>query len=266
MDESTQGNLHRYLLSHEEFAFLFGLLGAKPVLGVDDSPLAGLSADQVALVLRTAGHGLRARGLVRTNADGEIVVESTFLEVLGTCVYPVRLLAVDHWASTAELPALLFVYRRDNKHVLQLRPNPILLELIAAPTTEMVVDAILRFCGVADGGEAQQMELDMTQEDFLALRSLVEQGDIDAAESLSATRGYAPTRIGPLLNTLKDKPRVSAFTAFHLNGTKTVQRRAFTLLQSQQGAWLLRSGETPGKLTIISTDLSKVRELLSDLM
>lgn len=266
MDESTRRDLRRFVLSHEEFAFLFGLFGVRPVLGVEDSPLIGLPADQAESALRAASHGLLARGLVRTNAEGDVVVENKLLELLGTCAHPVRLVTVYHWAPTANLPAPLFIYRRDNSYTLQLRPDPALLELIAAPSPEMVIDAILRFCGGDDGIEAQPVEMHITQGDFLALRSFVEQGDIAAAESLATAQGDAAAQVGLLLKTLQEFPHVSAFTAFHYDAGKTVQRDAFTLLQSQQEMWLLNTDDRSARLAIKSVSSSQARALLSDVL
>lgn len=267
---ATSAASFRVLLSHEELAYVAGLLGATPAVGIDDNPLAGLSEVEVRLALAVAGRGLRARRLVQEDDAGRAHVQSDLLAGVGAYCYPQRVVTLYHWLPGAALPSACYGYVRQETVVLHQRPAPALHDLQLLATSAALVDALLGLGAVTGVGAASgdSFQLPAALLDELrrpaagGIAGVAGVGLADAAQQAAASRFAA---------TLAAQPQVTAFTTLRsapgsASGASSaggVERHEFTFLRRNGAAWLLTAAGAPDVVQVRSVDTGAVRALLA---
>ncbi|MBK8050704.1 MAG: hypothetical protein IPK16_28510 [Anaerolineales bacterium] len=171
----------RVILSHEELAFLLGLMGATPTIGVDDDPLSEKAADQVSAALSAAGHGLQARELVQIDAGGQPVVQTELLAATGVYAFPERLVTLYHWGAGEALPAAFFGYVRGATVLSHARPAPFLHEFEVLDSAKALIDRMVANCGVRGTGNAVPDPWLISAEALAQVRESARLGQRDAA-------------------------------------------------------------------------------------
>jgi hypothetical protein len=242
VDAARNRSLAHFVLSYEELAYLLGLLGVEPTVGVDDNPLRGLPPEQIRLALAVAGRGLRARGLVRDDAKGQPVVQSELLATIGTYGFPERIATVYHWAAGEELPAPCYGYVRAGRAVLHQRPGAGLHEFVTYGSPTELIAAMLYFCEAAATPAPANGALRLPLALLTEMRRLA--GQPGANRLLAELSDQAQRPLAErFVQTLSAQPRVSAFTTLRSSGPENVDVHEFTFLQQNGGGWLLTPEE-----------------------
>ncbi|MFN8468713.1 MAG: hypothetical protein U0X20_24355 [Caldilineaceae bacterium] len=238
----TSGSgLFQVLLAYEELAYLLHLLRVEPAVGVEDNALAGLPAEQVKLALAVAGRGLRARRLVRDDANGQPAIQNELLAALGTVGFPERMATVYHWAAGEELPAACYGYVRSGHAVLHQRPGPDLHEFTVYGTPGDLVGVLLRFSEATSTASTGVEVLHLPVPILTEMRRHA--GQPAAAGALALLPDQAQRSVAArFLETLAAWPRVTAFTTLRSGGPAGVDTREFTFLQQDGVGWLLLPG------------------------
>ncbi len=255
--------LFQILLAYEELAYLLHLLGVEPAVGVEDSALAGLPAEQVKLALAVAGRGLRARRLVRDDANGQPAVQNELLAVVGTVGFPERIATVYYWAAGEELPAACYGYVRSGHAVLHQRPGPDLHEFTVYSTAAELIGALLRFCEATNTASTGAGVLHLPLPILAEMRR--QAGEPAAAGALALLPDQAQRPMAErFLQTLAAGPRVTSFTTLRSSGPAGVDTREFTFLQQNGAGWLLSPGADGTQIMDVRAgDAAAVQALLT---
>lgn len=255
--------LFQVLLAYEELAYLLHLLGVEPSLGVEDSALAGLPAEQVKLALAVAGRGLRARRLVRDDTNDQPSVQNELLAAVGTVGFPERIATVYHWAAGEELPAACYGYVRTGHAVLHQRPGPNLHELTVYSTPSELIGALLRFCEATNAASTGSGVLHLPVPVLAEMRR--QAGEPAAAGVLALLPDQAQRPVAErFLQTLAARPRVTSFTTLRSSEPAGVASREFTFLQQNGAGWLLLpSADGTQVMDVRAGDAAAVQALLT---
>lgn len=251
----------RVTLAHEELAYLTGLLGVQPAIGVDDDPLAGRPPEQVALALAVAGRALQARALVQAGAGRQATVQSALLAIIGAYAFPERLVTLFHWASGEAVPSACYGYVREHTVVLHGRPAPMLHEFSQIDTTPALVDQLLAFCGA---GRVTGLAAHGWQVPAAALaqaRDMVRRGQREAAVALLA-QGAEKAAVERFVRALAGAA-VTLFTTLRM-AHGAIDRREFTLLAAGAEGWLLTAAEGfEERMAVQPTDSATLQAMLA---
>ncbi|WP_455387529.1 hypothetical protein [Petrachloros mirabilis] len=75
-------------LGREELVVLLKMLHVPTLPGLGENPLDGLTEDQMDIALLTAERALRARGILRSEAENRVALDPVAFALLGTCILP----------------------------------------------------------------------------------------------------------------------------------------------------------------------------------
>jgi hypothetical protein len=222
------------LLSREELLCVLDLLQADTIPGLDDDPLGELTPEQRALALIWAERALRARGLARVQDDGAVALDNALLTAVGVSAYPQSAVFVYHWPAGAEVPTRYFGRVRGNDVVTHSRPEDVLHRFTLLPSKTDLVKQTLAMCEYRDTPDSPSFEFTLPGADLARARELAEAGETDQAREALAAGGAAPAAAAAFAQTLSEAPRVSILQTVRGQTGDGVERRDFTLLQTER--------------------------------
>jgi len=141
-------------LSHTEFAYLLKQLGASLSVGVDRNPLDELSDGERELAHTIARDALRARGLVRLDAELNPLIQNQLLEILQIYATPYQIVTAYRYTADDELPAAFFGYRHNGQSVTHTRPDDLLHELTLYDGALGLLSSLIAFCAAGQTATA----------------------------------------------------------------------------------------------------------------
>lgn len=220
------------VLSHAELAYLLSLFAAAPTIGVDRNPFDGLSAQEIAVAHTTARDALRARDLLRLDAEARPLVNDDLLRVLESYARPNLIVAAYRYAAGDELPLAWFGYCRADAAVIHTRPDDLLHAFALAPDAAALAVALAGFCA---GGAAVSLPastpLTLPGGALAAARAYADAGQSDQVAQVLRTAGLDADTAAALAAELNNPAAVTAI-AFVTNDGATPRRRDAIYWQS----------------------------------
>lgn len=166
----------RVVLSHVELAYLLSFFGVAPSIGVDRNPLEGLPAEQITIAQETASDALRARALLRFDAEGQPLLADDLLRVLGAYAGPQQMVTAYRYAADEALPLAFFGYVNDGDTVVHTRPGDLLHEFTLLSGASALIEALAAFCAGAKPAQLPRRQLSLPSQAIAAARAYADAG------------------------------------------------------------------------------------------
>ncbi|HID51043.1 MAG TPA: hypothetical protein EYP41_03275 [Anaerolineae bacterium] len=252
-----------FLLSREETLLLLDLLEAESIPGVDPDPLGELNDDQRALALIWAGRALRARELAAVGENGELLVDEGLLTAVGNCVYWQTAFYIFHWAEPGSVPVRFFGYVRDGQAVSHTRPADVLHRFAILAGPEALIEEITVVCQCQTLPDAPERQFTLPRDQFVHVRELTEEGETAAALQMLQEAGVPGDVAGAFTAVLAGASRMSIWQIVTRNEDGATATRDYTLLRSEDAAWLVSLPGGGDDLTVRTVTAVDVRALLA---
>jgi hypothetical protein len=236
-----------FVLSRDELLVVLSLLQAQTLPGVDADPLGPRDAGQQALALAVAERGLRARGLARRRADGQLILRRDLISTVGVCAYAQSSISVHHWPSGGQEPLRFFGHVRGAEVSAHSRPEDVLHVFTQLPGREQLIDRLLAVIDFEDVIDGDAPAVTLSRQEFVQVREAAAAGAL-AGGSVAAPAGLAAAWAADpqvtLIQTIKATPGA-------------VEQHDATLIRGANGVWwVMPTGtaeDSPVALTSIGT-------------
>lgn len=230
---STTPATFSVVLSHAELAYLLSLLGAAPTLGVDRNPFDGFDAASITLAHTTARDALRARDLLRLDAEDRPLVHDDLLRVLESYANPQLIVTAYRYAVGEELPLAWFGYCRAGAAVIHTRPGDLLHAFVLAPDAAALAEALADFCaGSAAASLPAITPLTLPGGALAAARAYADAGQSDQVAQVLRTAGLDDDTAAALAADLNNPAAVTAITFVATGDDAETRRRDAIFWQS----------------------------------
>lgn len=200
------------VLSHAELAYLLSLLDATPTLGIDRNPFDGFNAQEIAVAHATARDALRARDLLRLDAEARPLVNDDLLCVLESYANPQLIVTAHRYAAGEELPLAWFGYRRGDVVVIHTRPGDLLHAFELAPEAAFLAQALADFCHGDAPPAPVSAPLTLPPGVMAAARASVDAGEIEQVAQVLRSAGLDNDAATALVTELTHPEAMTAIT------------------------------------------------------
>lgn len=253
MTNSDNGQPLNILLSRDELLLVLSKLDSAYIPGLDADPLGELTAEQQSLALTVAGRGLMARELAGLTEDGQLVLHTALLTVVGVCTYSQNAVFAYRWPAGSDTPVRYFGHIRGDVAVAHTRPQEVLHLFSLLPSRAALIDEVLAFSRSSTSSEKSNFsgELIVSGGDFGRARELAAAGSADEAAVILGGADQNPAAVA-LADLLAASPDVTILQTLKQLETGAVEKRDFTLISGQngQGSWLVTaSADSDAPLT-----------------
>lgn len=226
------------LISREELLLVLDLLKTEAIWGLDNDPLGKLDEAQRQWAVIWASRALRARQLAQLNEAGELMVHDGLLTAVGTCAYADKAISVLHWQAGTEVPSRYFGHIRGEDIVAHTRPDDVLHLFTLLPSKEELLSQILDFCEYTDVPPAD-FEMRVATENFVQVRELADDRKKEEAVKLLVDNGVKRETAIAFISTLTNSPRISILQTLKQDGSNTLQKNNFTIIQNDVYIWFI---------------------------
>jgi len=226
------------LISREELLLVLDLLKAETIWGLDNDPLGKLDEAQRQWAVIWASRALRARQLAQLNEAGELMVHDALLTAVGTCAYADIVVSVFHWQAGEEIPLRYFGHIRGEDVVAHTRPEDVLHLFTLLPSKEELLSQILDFCEYKDVPPAD-FEMRVANQNFVQVRELADARKEEQAVKLLVDNGAEGETAVAFISTLTNSPRISILQTLKQDGSNTLQKSNFTIIQNDVYIWFV---------------------------
>ncbi|HHH40814.1 MAG TPA: hypothetical protein ENK56_02270, partial [Chloroflexi bacterium] len=222
-------------LGQEELVFLLRLLNARPMPGLGGDPLADLTYQERALVLATAEHSLRARGLLQVGEGGKPRVDAGVVALVGGCSVPdVSFLVTCHTDGGEEEARYYHLHRASRLLVEHTFPQPGVHRFTALRDQDELAARIAEVLRLEDQSSPSCPAGRLRQD---ALVQAQESGEgISEIQAFLTENGLPQVTAGEMAQTLL-RPLVNGSLTKFVHETDQVQ--GFATLEGPNGLWLL---------------------------
>lgn len=255
------------VLSHAELAYLLSLFAATPTIGIDRNPFDGLSAQEIAVAHTTARNALRARDLLRLDAEARPLVNDDLLRVLESCANPHLIVTAYRYVAGEELPLARFGYRRADAAVIHTRPDDLLHAFTLAPDAMTLAQSLADFCA---GGAAASLPasapLTLPGGVMAAARAYADAGQADQVVQVLRTAGLDDDAATALAAELNNPAAVTAITFVATSSDAGTRRRDAIYWQSTSPAARLIVYTEAGAVQISSGGAAEFLAILNQMM
>lgn len=250
----TQSARFQVTLSHAELVYLLKLFGADPGVGIDRDPFEALSPEQITTAHDTAAAALRARNLLRFDADQQPLLADDLLCVLSGYVDPVQLITAYRYTNNDGLPLAFFGYRRNGDDVIHTRPGDLLHEFTLVHGIEALVEALAEFCGPAKMPARAQPPRRVPAAAMAAARAFAEAGRAGEIVNVLNRAGMAVAEAEVLAANLITPSALTTLTILTKRDNQPPQRRDCVYWQSDANHSALLIVYERGKAAAAQTD------------
>jgi len=219
-------------LSQEEVLAVLAYLEAPSLVGLETEILQGLGDDERRLVLGVAERALIARGFLRPGADNRLELAPEVQATVGACAFPEESVIVTRSPVNA-IQEKYFFHCSRRMVVLHVIPMTAIHQFVALEEKQDMLKAMLSILSLADLPAPACPPATLEQETLLAARDAAEKGT-EAALALLSPAGLEDVTARELARSLTT---LTASTTL----VRVAQKEAagFTLLQAENGAWVL---------------------------
>ncbi|HAJ38603.1 MAG TPA: hypothetical protein DCL15_23295 [Chloroflexi bacterium] len=221
------------VLSHAELAYLLSLFAATPTIGVDRNPFDGLSTQEIAVAHATARDALRARDLLRLDAEARPLVKDDLLRVLESYARPNLIVTAYRYVAGENLPLTWFAYRRADAAVIHMRPDDLLHAFALVSDAAALTQALADFCA---GGTAASLHagapLTLPARALAAARAHADTEQADQVAQVLRTVGLDDDTAAALAADLNNPTAVTAITCVATGDDARTRRRDAIFWQS----------------------------------
>ena len=243
------------MLSQEELAVVVHYLEADTLLGLEPELFAGLSANQVTLVLGVAERALVARGFLKPGADNRFQVEPAVFAVVGACVFPETSLIVTQ-IRPGTLAETCFFHISRRMIVMHTIPMTAIHQFIAVEEKEAIARAVLSI-----------LDLDVSFEQPLGEPAQVGQAILVHARDVAQAEGPGAAfhvlsqtnmneEVARELAATLAQPVANTTLAYIEHKEEGELSDGFTVLQGQGALWLLTPVEDSATESILVLPVS----------
>lgn len=220
------------VLSHAELAYLLSLLDATPALGVDHNPFDGFNVEAIALAHAIARDTLRARDLLRLDAEDRPLVNDDLLRVLESYAAPHLIVTAYRYTAGEELPLAWFAYRRADAAVIHTRPGDRLHTFALAPDGAFLAQALADFCTGDAPPPPASAPLTLPPGVMAAARASVDAGETEQVAQVLRSAGLDNDAATALVTELTHPEAMTAITFVAVGNGAEPRRRDAIYWQS----------------------------------
>ena len=174
--------------SHEELALLLKIFNVKMIPGTGETPLAGLTEDEQALILSSAERSLQARGLMKIKGEQDIILDPLVIGLIGPCLRPEQ--SILFWRVSRENGfQSRFFHKTFSLLVEHFLPEKGLHTFAALPNNEALQERIKAFLATEDIQQDSTVTeiVELPRQEFDRMITLqLGQGDIDLEDVSNA--------------------------------------------------------------------------------
>ncbi|HHY54540.1 MAG TPA: hypothetical protein GYA08_03805 [Chloroflexi bacterium] len=255
------------VLSHAELAYLLSLLGAAPLMGVDHNPFDGFNAKEIAVAHATARDALRARDLLRLDAEGHQLVNNDLLHLLEIYTRPDLLITAYRYTTEEDLPLAWFAYRRNSGAAIHTRPGDLLHAFMRAPDAPFVAEALADFCASdVTVSLPASAPLTLPGDVMATARAYADAGQADQVAQVLRTAGLDDVAATALAAELNHPVAVTAITFVATGDNTSARRRDATYWQSTPPAARLIVYTETGAVQISSGGVAEFLAIFNEMV
>lgn len=234
-----------FLLSKEELTLLLRLLDTNFILGLDPDPLGALTEQQQAVGLIGAERALRSRQLAMLDEKGSLKVQNDLLQVVGTCAYPHKSLAIHYFSEVNSTPSRYFFYwRNDKSAVVHTIPQDALHLLALLEDETALLNAAVSVCQCNVASKDGMVDINLTSEVLTAVRSIAMKGDAESATKLLIENNVNRESAVALIKLLSAPYSLTVIYFLTPRPENTLASREVTILCNAEIAWLMTQTES----------------------
>ncbi|HRA68454.1 MAG TPA: hypothetical protein PL187_20685 [Caldilinea sp.] len=175
---------------------------------------------------------MRARNLLRFDADQQPLLADDLLCILDGYVDPMQLVTAYRYANNDRLPLALFGYRRNGGDVIHTRPGDLLHEFTLVHGIEALVEALTEFCGPAKTPARVQPPRRLPAAAMAAARAFAEAGRTEEIVNVLNRAGMAAAEAEGLAANLITPSALTTLTILTKRHHQPPQRRDCVYWQS----------------------------------
>lgn len=222
------------VLSHVELVYLLRFFGVQPMVGVDRDPLADLPTEQIAVALETAGDALRARDLVRLDAEQQPVLADGLMRVLGAYADPQQMVSAYRFLTDDDAPAVFFGYVHNGDAVMHTRPADLLHKFTRLGDTRELIAALTVFCAGGAPGALPQRQFALPAQAIAAARAYADAGRTQDVFQTLVDAGVSASNAQQMAADLATPTALTTVTILTRRHGNDPMRRDFVFWQSER--------------------------------
>jgi hypothetical protein len=252
-------------LTSAELGFVVSGIGASLLLL--ENPFAGQSTEQAEIAMRRAQELLATRRYIQVQPDGRVAMDTAVAALVGALAFAQTSLAATRVAGSEAQPTIRRIYSVTGLIVEQEQQHDQTHRLTAVRDREVMTRRLTKYLHLAD------QPAPLAQSCKLPALAVSEAHRIALVEGEHACAGFLESEGAPadatsyLAQAMAYPVCQSSLLALAWKGREAERLGGFTLLEGQQGLWLLRplSGDSESRLEAVPCDATYASRQVEEL-
>lgn len=238
-----------FRLSQADMLALMTIAQTSVLPGLDNNRLIPDEQSRQRELAEQGLENLKEQGYLRLKEDETYILDGNLGAMAITMAYP-NVITVVSRDIPGEGRQQFLHYRADPVNFELTMPSETEYRLAAMPDAIVALDRVRRLLPVLNQDITLTASVEISQSDFFRIKTMAEEGQVEAAVQDLQTLGAATDAAQALVTTLQNPELGGTITFFRLNDQVVIDARDIAMVQANNVAWLIQQ-RTAGQETFV---------------